>query len=152
MPGGKLGRANLNYGWFLRFCAGLSMITFFDILSFMPMTVDEFGETRVSPEYRSIVTMLRGLMREMAPDATEAISYGIPVYTRKHGIAVISPTKKCCHDPSATGRAIHLANWNPRSRKEFVTTKMDEKAIAAAASQGALWRNPATATGTSNRL
>ena len=33
-------------------------------------------------------------MREMAPDATESISYGIPAYKRKRTFAVISPTKK----------------------------------------------------------
>jgi hypothetical protein len=72
----------------------LSMMAFAAILGFMPMTVDEFVETRVSPEYRGIVTMLRELMQEIAPDAQEAISYGIPVFKRKHGVAVISPTKK----------------------------------------------------------
>src|SRR4030043_1143923 len=58
------------------------------------MTVDEFVETKVLPEYRDIVSMLRELMREMAPDAKEMISYGIPAYKRKRKIAVISPTKK----------------------------------------------------------
>ena len=58
------------------------------------MTVDEFVETKVLPEYRDIVSMLRKLMREMAPDAKEMISYGIPAYKRKRIIAVISPTKK----------------------------------------------------------
>ena len=58
------------------------------------MTVDEFVETKVLPEYRDIVSMLRELMREMAPDAKEMISYGIPAYKRKRIIAVISPTKK----------------------------------------------------------
>lgn len=58
------------------------------------MTVDEFLETRVLPEYRCIVSMFRELMRETAPNAKEMISYGIPVYRMKHIIAVISPTKK----------------------------------------------------------
>lgn len=58
------------------------------------MTVDEFVETRVLPEYRVIVAMLRELMRDMAPDAKEVISYGIPAFKRNQIIAVISPTKK----------------------------------------------------------
>ncbi|HEX2923388.1 MAG TPA: DUF1801 domain-containing protein [Chloroflexota bacterium] len=58
------------------------------------MTVDEFVETRVLPEYRGIVTMIRQLMHEVAPDAAEVISYGIPAYRGKHILAVISPTKK----------------------------------------------------------
>ena len=44
------------------------------------MTIDEFVKTRVLPEFQPIVAMLRELMREMAPDATEAIRYGISAY------------------------------------------------------------------------
>jgi hypothetical protein len=58
------------------------------------MTVDEFVESRVLPEYRPIVHMLRQLMRECAPDVTEAISYGIPAYKGKRILAVISPNQK----------------------------------------------------------
>lgn len=58
------------------------------------MTVDEFVKTKVLPQYQDVVSMLRALMREMAPDAKEVISYGIPVYKKKHILAVISPTKK----------------------------------------------------------
>ncbi|HEY8188941.1 MAG TPA: DUF1801 domain-containing protein [Pyrinomonadaceae bacterium] len=58
------------------------------------MTVDDFVKRKVLPEYQDIVTMLRQIMREMAPDAQELISYGIPVYKRNRIIAVISPTKK----------------------------------------------------------
>jgi hypothetical protein len=47
------------------------------------MTVDEFVKTKVLPEYRDIVSMLRELMHEMAPDVKEVMSYGIPVYKRK---------------------------------------------------------------------
>jgi len=42
------------------------------------MTVDEFVKTKVLPEYPDIVSKLRELMHEMAPDAKGAISYGIP--------------------------------------------------------------------------
>lgn len=58
------------------------------------MTVDEFVEARVLPQFREVVAMVRKLMREAAPDAKETISYGIPAYKRKRIIAVISPTKK----------------------------------------------------------
>ena len=58
------------------------------------MTVDEFVATKVLPQFREIVEMLRELVREMAPDAVEGISYGIPMFKRKKFFAVISPTKK----------------------------------------------------------
>jgi hypothetical protein len=58
------------------------------------MTVDEFVETKVLPEYRDIVTALRTLMKECAPGASEVISYGIPAYKGRRILAVISPTKK----------------------------------------------------------
>ena len=58
------------------------------------LTVDEFVEARVLPQYRDVVTRLRQLMRETAPGAEEVISYGIPAYKRRRIIAVISPTKK----------------------------------------------------------
>ena len=57
-------------------------------------SVDLFVKTRVLPEYRSIVKILRELMRECAPNATETISYGIPSYKGQRMLAVISPTKK----------------------------------------------------------
>jgi len=58
------------------------------------MTVDEFVQTRVLPQYRDIVTALRALMRECAPDAKECISYGIPAFRMRRILAVIGPTKK----------------------------------------------------------
>ncbi len=58
------------------------------------MTVDEFVESRVRPEYRAIVAAIRQAMRELAPEAQEMISYGIPAYRRNHFLAVISPTQK----------------------------------------------------------
>jgi hypothetical protein len=60
----------------------------------MAMTVDEFVKQKVLPEHQEIVALIRQLMREMAPDAKEGISYGIPVWKVKRIIAVISPTKK----------------------------------------------------------
>jgi hypothetical protein len=58
------------------------------------ITVDEFVRTRVLPEFRPVVDMLRALMRQAAPNAREVMSYGIPVYKGKKALAVISPTKK----------------------------------------------------------
>ena len=59
-----------------------------------PMSVDQFIETRVLPEFHPVVAMIRGLMGECAPEAQELISYGIPAYRLRRIIAVISPTKK----------------------------------------------------------
>ena len=58
------------------------------------MTVDEFIQGKVLPEFQPVVEMIRKLMKECAPEAQELISYGIPAYRRKRIIAVISPTKK----------------------------------------------------------
>jgi hypothetical protein len=60
----------------------------------LAVTVDEFVRTRVSPEFQPIVEMVRELMREAAPNASEEISYGIPAWKGKRILAVISPTKK----------------------------------------------------------
>src|SRR3989304_6403128 len=57
-------------------------------------TVDDFVLTRVLPEFRPIVAMIRELMKECAPNAKKVISYGIPAYKGKRILAVISPTKK----------------------------------------------------------
>ncbi len=56
--------------------------------------VDEFIRTKVLPEFRPVVALIRDLIRECAPEAKEVISYGIPAYRLKRIIAVISPTKK----------------------------------------------------------
>jgi hypothetical protein len=59
-----------------------------------PTTVDGFVKTRVLPELRPVVEMIRQLMKQYAPEAQEIISYGIPAYRVRRIIAVISPTKK----------------------------------------------------------
>jgi hypothetical protein len=58
------------------------------------ITVDEFVKTRVLPEFQPVVAMLRTLIRETAPDAKEGIIYGIPAYSGRRTLAVISPTRK----------------------------------------------------------
>jgi len=58
------------------------------------MTVDEFVSSQVLPEFRDVVELIRQYMHELAPQAQEGISYGIPVFKARKIIAVISPTKK----------------------------------------------------------
>ncbi len=58
------------------------------------MTVDEFIQGKVLPEFHPVVALIRELMKECAPNAKEIISYGIPAYRAKRILAVISPTKK----------------------------------------------------------
>ena len=57
------------------------------------ITVDEFVKTKVLPQYQPIVVELRKLIRQMAPNVKEVMSYGIPNYRGKRGLAVISPAK-----------------------------------------------------------
>jgi uncharacterized protein YdhG (YjbR/CyaY superfamily) len=56
--------------------------------------VDDFVKRRVQPEHQAVVALVRKLMRVLAPDATEVISYGIPAWRRKRILAVLSPTRK----------------------------------------------------------
>lgn len=55
---------------------------------------EEFVQRRVAPEFHDIVRMIRELMRDCAPQAREPMSYGVPNWSGKRGLAVISPTKK----------------------------------------------------------
>jgi hypothetical protein len=57
-------------------------------------TVDDFVAHKVLPEFHDIVAMLRALMREYAPHATEKISYGLPMWIGKSTLAWVSPTKR----------------------------------------------------------
>jgi hypothetical protein len=58
------------------------------------LTVDEFIQKRVRPEFHPVVALIRDLMRECAPHASEVISYGIPAYRGNNILTVISPTQK----------------------------------------------------------
>jgi hypothetical protein len=58
------------------------------------MTVDEFVEAKVQAEFQPIVAAIRGLMRECAPDAQEAISYRMPVFKQRKIFAWIGSTKR----------------------------------------------------------
>jgi uncharacterized protein YdhG (YjbR/CyaY superfamily) len=57
-------------------------------------TIADFLKYRVLPEHQPIIAMLRAMMHEHAPGAREEISYGILMWKRHGGLAVISPTKK----------------------------------------------------------
>jgi hypothetical protein len=58
------------------------------------VSVNEFVEAKVPPEFRAVVAAIRGLMRECAPDAEEVVSYGMPVYRGKKIFAWINPPVK----------------------------------------------------------
>ena len=57
-------------------------------------SVDAFVEEQVLPEFRDIVAMVRAVMRECAPRATERISYGLPMWIGNSRLAWISPSKR----------------------------------------------------------
>lgn len=58
------------------------------------MAVDEFVQTNVLPGLRDVVALIREYMRELAPDAQELISYGMPIYKGKRIFAYLSPSRK----------------------------------------------------------
>lgn len=58
------------------------------------MTVDEFVETRVLPEYQPVVAFIRGLMKEYSPEVKEIFSYGMPCFQKKNILAYLTPNKK----------------------------------------------------------
>jgi hypothetical protein len=58
------------------------------------MSVNEFIDARVAPEFRPVVAAIRSLMKESAPDAEEVISYGMPVYKGNKLFAWINPPVK----------------------------------------------------------
>jgi hypothetical protein len=57
------------------------------------VTVDEFVKSKVQPEFRPVVAAIRILMKENAPQAREAISYGMPTYAIKKPMAWINSGK-----------------------------------------------------------
>jgi hypothetical protein len=59
----------------------------------MSKAVDDFISRRVQPEHRDVVALVRKLMREGAPAATEEISYGMPMWKANRRFAWLSPTK-----------------------------------------------------------
>ncbi len=57
------------------------------------MTVDEFVESNVLPQYRDIVQLIRQYMRELAPEAQEVFSYSMPCYKGTQIFAYITSAK-----------------------------------------------------------
>ena len=57
------------------------------------MTVDEFVESKVLPEFQPVVAAIRSLMKVSAPHAEELMSYSLPMYKQKFTFAWISPSK-----------------------------------------------------------
>ena len=61
----------------------------------MAMTVDDYVNTKVLPEHRETVAMLRALVRDCAPHAKEVVSYDMPVFkANDKTFAWILATKK----------------------------------------------------------
>jgi len=58
------------------------------------MTVNEFVESKVLPEFRPVVAAIQSLMKECAPKAREVMSYGLPMYLQNSTLAWISPSKR----------------------------------------------------------
>ncbi len=58
------------------------------------MTVDDYVRANVLPEHREIVKKLRQIMRELAPEAEETISYNMPVWKGRKIFAWFTPNKK----------------------------------------------------------
>jgi hypothetical protein len=56
--------------------------------------VDEFIAQKIQPEFHDVVALVRRLMAEGAPDATEKISYGMLMWAGNWPLAWINPTRK----------------------------------------------------------
>lgn len=55
--------------------------------------VDEFVKDKILPKFHDVVAMLRDLMRELAPQTPEEISYGMPMWKGRYPLAWISSSK-----------------------------------------------------------
>jgi hypothetical protein len=56
--------------------------------------VDAFIAQSVRPEYHGLVAVLREVMREAAPDAALAMSYGLPMWKGRGYLAYLSPSQR----------------------------------------------------------
>ena len=52
----------------------------------MTMTVDEYVSSKILPQHRETVAMLRALVRECAPQSEELVSYNMPVFKARQKI------------------------------------------------------------------
>jgi hypothetical protein len=57
------------------------------------MTFDDYVKTEMTPQQQDIITVLRGLMRQHAPQAEEVISRGSPAWNGNKLLAIISRSK-----------------------------------------------------------
>jgi hypothetical protein len=57
------------------------------------LAVDEYLKTKVLPQHRGIISALRALMAECAPQAQEVILYGSPAWKGNKALAIVSPSK-----------------------------------------------------------
>ena len=60
----------------------------------MNPTVDQYVSTKITPQHQQIVARLRALMREYAPNAQEAVGYGMLVWKTPRVFAFITATEK----------------------------------------------------------
>lgn len=69
-------------------------------MSTTQLTVEEFIESKVLPEYRPLVAAFRKLIADDFPELTEEMRggtekyYGVPAYRLKRIVVLISPTQK----------------------------------------------------------
>ena len=68
--------------------------------------VDAFVAAKVPPQLRDVVEKLRQTMRAAAPDASEVIAYGIPMWKRRRICVFLNPTKKDITFGFARGRQL----------------------------------------------
>lgn len=57
-------------------------------------TVNDYVAQKIPSEFHEVVAMVRRLMAECAPDATEKISYGMLMWVESWPLSWINPTKK----------------------------------------------------------
>ena len=60
----------------------------------MAISVDDYVKTKIPPQQQDAVKAIRDLMRDCAPNATEYIAYGLPVWKVNKIFATLSPNKK----------------------------------------------------------
>jgi len=56
----------------------------------MPETVEAYIASRVAPHHHALVERLRALMAECAPDAREAVRYGMICWTQRRMLAYLT--------------------------------------------------------------
>lgn len=57
------------------------------------MTVDEYVQAKIRPEYHEIAIAIRDLMQDCAPSSISYIAYGMPVWKTKKIFAFLVPNK-----------------------------------------------------------